>query len=188
MGDFIKRLKGVKRELIILSIALILLGILLILFPETSVNLLCRGIGIALCVWGVLRLMSYFKSAGTEILGSFGLVQGVTLLAFGVFFVMRPEIIALFFTTAIGIVIIVDGILKLQYAMDFYHLNADMWWLELIGAAIMIILGIVAVINPFGTVSTLMIFAGAILVVEGIWDLVSILRISKFAKDIKKEL
>ena len=64
MGDFIKRLKGVKRELIILSIALILLGILLILFPETSVNLLCRGIGIALCVWGVLRLMSYFKSAG----------------------------------------------------------------------------------------------------------------------------
>ena len=40
-----------------LSIVLMLAGIFMILFPNTSGNIICRGVGAVLCIWGVVRLV-----------------------------------------------------------------------------------------------------------------------------------
>lgn len=53
------------------------------------------------------------------------LYRELLFLAFGMFFVIKPGFIAVFLGTALAIIIIVDGILKLQYAVDFYHLESD---------------------------------------------------------------
>ncbi|MGN0319561.1 MAG: HdeD family acid-resistance protein [Lachnospira sp.] len=188
MGSIYKKLKTVKYEIMIVAAALFLLGLFLVLFPALSQEIICKGIGVALCVWGVLRLITYFRVAGNEILGSYGLVQGVTLLAFGFFFVVKPEIITVFLGTALAVIIIVDGILKLQYAVDFYHLQADKWWIELIGAVIMIIVGVVALFNPFSTTEALTIFIGIALMIEGIWDFISLMKIVSVAKKAGKVL
>lgn len=92
----VKKIKGIKIELIIISIVLFALGLFLVVFPEISQLIICKAVGIALCVWGVLRLITYFSMVRKEIFASFGLVQGISLLAFGLFFVMKPEVIAMF--------------------------------------------------------------------------------------------
>lgn len=180
--NLMKKIKEIKNEMIIISLALFFLGVFMIIFPETSQELLCRSIGVVLCIWGVFRLIAYFKTAGQEVLASFGLVQGVSLLAFGLFFVLKPDVIASLFGVALGILILIDGVLKLQYAVEFYHLKTELWWVEVIIAAAVIIMGIVSLINPFGTVSTLMIFMGIIFVIEGVTDFIAIIRISGAAK------
>ena len=101
---------------------------------------------------------------------------------------VKPEIIAVFLGTALAVIIIVDGILKLQYAVDFYHLQADKWWIELIGAVIMIIVGVVALFNPFSTTEALTIFIGIALMIEGIWDFISLMKIVSVAKKAGKVL
>ena len=178
----IKKIRGIKIELIIISIALFVLGLFLTIFPEVSQIIICRAVGIALCVWGVLRLMTYFRMSREDVFVSFGLVQGISLLAFGIFFVMRPEAIAVFFGTAIAIIIIIDGILKLQYAIEFYHMEAQRWWIEAIVAALMVV---IALFNPFGSSTVLMMFVGIVLMVEGLSDLISIIRISSFIKNLR---
>ena len=130
----------------------------------------------------------YFRIAGSEILGSYGLVQGVTLLAFGMFFVIKPGFIAVFLGTALAIIIIVDGILKLQYAVDFYHLESDKWWIELIGAVVMVVIGIIALLNPFSTSSALIVFIGIALMIEGLWDFISLMRIVSVTKKAGKAI
>ena len=55
---------------------------------------------------------------------------------------IKPGFIAVFLGTALAIIIIVDGILKLQYAVDFYHLESDKWWIELIGAVVMVVVSV----------------------------------------------
>ena len=80
MNSIYKKLKTIKFEIIIVSIALFVLGLLLVIFPTASQEIICKGIGVALCVWGVLRLINYFRIAGSEILGSYGLVQGVVAM------------------------------------------------------------------------------------------------------------
>ena len=177
MEGLVKKIKGIRNEMIGLSIVLMLAGIFMILFPNTSGNIICRGVG-------VVRLVAYFRN--NEILGSFGLVQGVALAGFGLYILIRPGIIEVFLTTVFAIIIIVDGILKLQYALDFRKLDAGGWWIEAVCAAVMIILGIVVLFNPFATVAAVMLFIGVVFVFEGAWDLVSILYISKIAKEFNK--
>lgn len=57
---------------------------------------------------------------------------------------------------------------------------------EAVCAAVMIILGIVVLFNPFATVAAVMLFIGVVFVFEGAWDLASILYISKIAKEFNK--
>ena len=106
-------------------------------------------------------------------------------MAFGIFFVMKPEVIAMFFGTVLAIVIIIDGILKLQYGIEFYHMEAKKWWIEAIAAALMVVMGIIALLNPFGSSVALMIFIGVVLMIEGASDLISIIRISGIIKRLK---
>ena len=48
--------------------------------------------------------------------------------------------------------------------MDFYHLESDKWWIELIGAVVMVVIGIIALLNPFSTSSALIVFIGIALI------------------------
>lgn len=184
MEGLLKKIKGIRNEMIALAVILIVAGIFMVLFPNTSGKMICRGIGTVLCLWGAVRLIAYFKN--DEIMGSFGLVQGAALAGFGIYILIRPQIIEVFLTAVFAIIIIVDGLLKLQYALDFRKLNANRWWIEAVCAAVMIVLGVVVLFNPFATVAAVMAFIGAVFVFEGAWDLVSILYISKIAKEFKK--
>ena len=185
MGSLFKKLKGIRNEMIIMAVVLILAGLFMVLFPNTSGKLICRGVGAILCIWGAMRLIGYFRNS--EVLGSFGLVQGAALAGFGLYILIRPQIIEVFLTTVFAIVIIVDGLLKMQYALDFRRLNVRNWWIELVCSVIMIILGAVVLFNPFATVAAVMLFIGIVLVFEGAWDLVSVLYISKLAKEVKDD-
>ena len=57
----VKKIKGIKIELIIISIVLFALGLFLVIYPELSQLIICKAVGIALCVWGVLRLIVWLK-------------------------------------------------------------------------------------------------------------------------------
>ena len=46
---------------------------------------------------GSVKAYDIFQNVKEDVFVSFGLVQGISLLAFGIFFVMRPEAIAVFF-------------------------------------------------------------------------------------------
>lgn len=186
MGSLLNKIKGIKREMTVMAVVLIVAGLFMLIFPNTSGKIICRGVGAILCVWGAMRLISYFRNS--EVLGSFGLVQGVALAGIGLYILFRPEAIEVFLTTVFALVIIVDGILKLQYALDFHRLNLRNWWIELVCAGVMLVLGIIVLFNPFAAVATVMMFIGVVLLFEGVWDLFSILYISKVAKEVKDNI
>lgn len=52
-------------------------------------------------------------------------------------------------------------------------------------AALMVVMGVVALFNPFGSSTVLMMFVGIVLMVEGLSDLISIIRISSFIKNLR---
>lgn len=188
MNNFIKKINGIRLELICIASAIILLGLILIFKPTESQIFIFRGIGVLLCLRGLIRIITYFRTLYEEVLGSFGLVQGVSYIAFGIFFIINPAMLVSIFGTLIAIVILIDGILKIQYALDFHRMDSKHWWIDVIGAILMMILGIIAFFNPFTSTDMLMMFAGGVLVFEGVWDLVSITRISILARKIRKTI
>ncbi len=188
MNTVMKKIKQARLELILLALANIALGIVLIIKPEDALDFVGRAIGIVLVVWGIIRIVNYFRVAVVEAFGSFGLVQGVALIAFGAYVAVRPADMAAVFTIVMAILVIIGGVIKVQYAVDLKRMNGPVWWLELVVAISLLILGAIALVDPFATQAALMIFIGISLVLDGVFDLASIIRISVLAKKVSKEV
>ncbi|MGN0453005.1 MAG: DUF308 domain-containing protein [Ruminococcus sp.] len=183
-----KMRKGIQRELVFADIALIVLGLIMTVFPDKSGDIICIVIGIILGIWGILRLVSYFTSDKVDAFGSFALVQGSALLGFGVLFIVKPEFLAGLLLSALAIILIIGGVMKLQYAVDFLRIKARFWWISLIGALLSIVLGIIVFFNLSAVATWLMIFIGVSFLVCGIWDLISVALLSRLAKKFQQEI
>lgn len=177
-----KKAKSIKREIIFADLALMVLGLIMVIFPEQSNDIIIIAIGIALCIWGILRLVSYFSHDSLEIFGSFSLVQGASLIGFGIFFIVCPSALQIFLATSLGIIIIIGGVMKLQYAVDMIRLKVSYWWISLVTAIITIALGVISLINPFTVSKWLMLFIGIAFLANGILDLVSVILLSNRIK------
>lgn len=178
-----KNIKGVRNEMIIMNVATVILGILMVMFPGTINGLICQSIGLVLCVWGVIRIIKYFMAKAENVFGSFGLVQGGAMLGFGIFLLANPSFFVNMIDIALAIVLLVMAVIKVQYAFDFLKLNSTKWWIHILGAVIMAVLGILALTKPFGAANAVMIMIGAGLIFSGLWDLVSVLRMSVFVRN-----
>ena len=185
MKNFVK---SFKRDYIIVSATLIILGLLLVLLPEAAGMYICYISGVVCCLMGVVRIIDYFRSGVSLRRYSTGLAFGLILVSAGVFVLVRPQVLLEVIPTVFGIAIIFDSILKLQYSIDMLRLHALNWWLMLIIAAITGTLGALMVLNPFAAASTLIIFGGAALISDGILDLVALFWLSSHLKSIKKGL
>ncbi len=183
-----KKIYGIKREIIFMAIALIVMGIVFVIFPAASTVTICYIIAAALCIWGVTRLVKYFRTSRVNIFGSYGLVQGAILIAGGIFIFIKPEFLAGFIVTIIGIIMLADGVLKVQYAVDLLRIKGQGWWVILFTAIIMVVAGIVVIFNPFASAVALMTFAGIFLIADGIADIVSLLYISRKISRLKKAM
>lgn len=169
-----RRAKNTKREIAFVDIALLILGVLMMIFPEKSGDIICIAVGLILGIWGLVRLITYFASGKIESFGSFALVQGTALLGFGILFIINPGILKAFLSAALAITLIVSGVMKLQYAVDFLRLKAKFWYISLLGAVISITLGAMVFFNPFSAAKWLMLFIGISLTVNAVWDIVSV--------------
>lgn len=187
MKEFNQAISKFKREVIFLALALILMGILFIAFPKSSTVIICYATGIVACIWGFIRLVAHFKIDSMEVFGSYGLVQGAALLIVGITIIANPDILAKFITIVFGIIMLIDGTLKIEYAIDLGRIKVNGWIWVLVTAVLMIVLGVIAIVNPFETAVTLMIFLGCILIADGISDLIIIWYIIHSVKIIRKE-
>ena len=76
----------------------------------------------------------------------------------------------------------------LQYAIELRRLGSKEWWIEILSGLLMITLGVIALVNPFATSASLMVFMGVVLIYGGVVNLVSVLRIASIAKQVENEV
>ncbi len=171
------KITKMKFEFLLLNIALFILGLLMVMFPTGFNNMICIAIGIGLCIWGIIRIVSYVSTKKEEIFGSFGLVQGCAMIGFGTYFLVHPDIFAKIVGAAIAITLLVTAVVKIQYAFDFLKLETKYWWIHFIGALIMALCGIFAFIKPFGTANLIMMFMGISLLFSSLWDIITVVYI-----------
>ena len=106
--------KALKWRSLIVAFSAILLGLLFILTPQTSADVICYVAGILLLASGIAAVISYLASG--RLFGSYALVSGIVLLVCGVFCLLRPEIIQGLLTVLFGVFLVIDGMMTLQEA------------------------------------------------------------------------
>ena len=118
------KVKTFKKEFIFTAIALIAVGAMFVILPESSTKIICYVTAGLLCVWGIIKLFMYISAERQQqAFTSFSLVGSVALIIGGVAIFINPEFFASILATFFGCVMIVDGVLKVQYGVDFIRIN-----------------------------------------------------------------
>lgn len=180
MGE---RIAKIFKGQIATSVVYILLGLCLILMPVESVYIICKVVfGILLIIAGCYHVIIYLlEKANATLLDLF---SGAILLVVGGFLFFNPQIVIKILPILLGAFILIDSIWSLQGCWKLKKRGRGEWKLFFIASLIFIGLGITMVVNPFKVVKYTIMFAGWVLLCDGVLDLVFLVLLRRGLKEI----
>lgn len=172
--------KSAASTAIIASLAYLILGFIMMLFPSSISNVLCYTLGIVLTVYGLFNIISFFinKEFGLY----FELIVGVVATAFGIFTLFSPSIIVNIIFVTIGIIIIIDSLMDIKHSFQLKALGMKYWWICTAVSVSVIILGLCTIFFPSFFGDFLIFLLGIIMVYEGISGLSIVGLFSHYSK------
>lgn len=149
------------------SLAFLVLGVLLLVMPQTSLLWICYAFGAVVLVTGIVCLIQYARVRGSGFAAPFLLVGGVITAALGLFTLAQPQTVASFLPVVFGLFILVEGCSRIGAALDLARRKADKWWLLLLLSLLSIALGLLLLFDPFEAAVSAVMLCGVLLIVEG---------------------
>lgn len=171
-----------RRSSVVMAVITLVLGLLLVFAPNRSIRLLCTILGAALLVTGLIYLFTWLarRKDGFPV---WFLIPGLILAALGLWLLTSPGSVIVLIQFSVAAVLIFHGIIDLQGAVSLWRVGWSNWWLDLILSILTLALGVVVLLNPFGTMDALIVLVGLSLVYDGASDLYLIYRVSRAFRD-----
>ncbi|MGO5337774.1 HdeD family acid-resistance protein [Bilifractor sp. LCP19S3_H10] len=178
--------ENIKKKLLavnIWSLILLIVGIFLLVRPESTLFVICRLLGVAMIVIGALLIASYINMRGEPVAAG-ALAGGVILAAFGIFILARPDVIAAFAGILFAVILISYACGQFVEMSTLRTFHDDRWYLCLIGGIVTLILGVVFLFHPMRLTSVLVQVAGAAMIYAAICGFVFHKRTADFASEV----
>ena len=183
-----KILKKFKTNVVISSLLCVLLGLVLVLWPGLSIQIVCTAVGAVLIVSGGIRIVSYFTAKDGSMYSQINLIFGIIFTVVGVWIVIKPDKVLAIIPIIVGIVIALHGLHNLQQAITLCKDKYDKWWIALLLGILTIGFGVLLIFRPFAAIDTVVMLIGVFLIYDGLSNIWIVSRIYKNAKIIKQEM
>ena len=178
--------KKLKWNLVLMSLLYLGLGIFLVMKPGTALNIVCYALGGVVLACAAVQLVRYFVVERGVFQSQLTLISGLVCLALGAFLIIRSDVVVRVLPIVFGLFVIFDSLGRIQNALELRRCEYSSWKIFLLLAVLSVVLGIVMVVDPFGTMETLVMAIGIILIIEGAINLLSalytVLAVRRFAK------
>ncbi len=154
---------------VIVSIAMTILGIVMVVHPSVTIDMLCIVTGIVLLVGGIVKIANFASHSSPAF--RFDIVAGVVLCVIGLLFLLIPQTMASILGIVFGVFIFVEGAFRIRTALDARWFGLRLWWLILTAAVFMMLCGVFIALFPFSAESVLITFLGILLIIDGVQNL-----------------
>lgn len=175
-------MRTAKIGYILMSALFFVLGVLLIIFPEISAKTMGIVISVSLIIFGIIKLIGYFSKDLYRLAFQHDLAFGILLITLGIIIIAKPEKTISFICILMGIVILADGLFKIQVAVDAKAFGIKLWWLIFSLAVITGSIGFVLIIRPSESSRLLLMILGISLIVESCLNLSTVLSAVKIIR------
>ncbi len=165
-------MKKIRWAYLLVSLIPVALGVVCIAAPGFIAGVICYVAGALLLCFGLVKIVRYFaaKSAFVD-----SLIVGVLFSMIGFILIFRKdEVINLIFIF-IGILVLLDGVIKLKHSFEARAGGSRDWLALLIWALIVMGFGILMVADPF-TGYVPIIILGVAVALDGLQNVYSALR------------
>jgi uncharacterized membrane protein HdeD (DUF308 family) len=165
------------------GIVAIVLGVLVLMWPGVSVVAAGVLFGLYLVVGGVLQLTAAFGTHGTTALRVLAFISGALSILLGLLCFRSAFDSILLLALWIGIGWLFRGIIQIVSAVSDPKLPARGW--QGFFGVISVLAGIVLIDSPLSSISLLALFGGVWLLVLGVVEVVTAVRIRSHAKRVQ---
>ena len=183
-----KRIQAAKLGYILLSVALSVLGGVLIAVPDFSAALLCRLVGVTMLLFGAVKIIGYCSKDLYRLAFQYDLAFGILLIALGGILLFRPDTMVQIICIIMGVCVLADALLKIQISIDSKAFGLEKWWLILVTAILTGVAGFLLVLRPMESARAVMILLGVTLITEGLLNLTTILTAVKIIRRQRPEI
>lgn len=152
---------------VIESLAILILGILFIAWPDMMVKIISYIVGIFFIVKGAYQIINYFVEKGQNDFFNNGLLMGVVSALIGIAALIMGEDIANIFRIVVGIFIIYESLVRINTAIKLSAAGIGIWKYILLLSTIILILGIFVTFNDVTTVIGWMMIVSGIIGIIG---------------------
>jgi len=183
---FVKRM---KIDIILISAVLVGLGVLVLLNPGTTNEVICYVLAGAAIAVGVCFLIDYLKKEALADEQRYVLAIAVTSVLIGVSMFIRHEKVAGFMPTALSFLVLFSGAMKLQNSWDMKRLKHGSWIVHAIIALIGMVFGFLLMMSVSWLTkdeNAMWTFIGVGLIYSGFTDLVSAFVLARIRRVITK--
>lgn len=160
--------KKVSVASILTSIAIGILGLIILFNPNETIALLSLILGIIIMIIGIGKIISYIILRKESNFSNYDLIYGIIAIVISIIMLANANAFATIVRVIIGIWIAYTGIMKLIYALNLKSLSSSSWIAVMIMAIITIIAGVYIAIDS----SILIMVFGVILIAYTVIDII----------------
>ena len=126
-----KGIKSFRRTFLLIAALYLACGISLLVWPAQSGLVICYVFGGISLLYGAVQIIRYCCNAAVSIF-RYELVTGILCCAFGLFVILRADMVLAVLPFVFGCAIVFDSVMTLQNAIDLRRLGFSRWWLILL--------------------------------------------------------
>lgn len=176
-------IKKIFKDKIIINIALILFGLVLVIFPIESISIATKIIAGILIAAGLANIIYFFIDKDIKSrMDTMYFLLSLVGIGVGIYTFLNPMWLVTAINVVVGVVLIISAINNLRYLFK-YTIKNYLWWIFTVISFIILILGIIALVNPIEVASLITRLEGISLIFDAIMSLMIMRRFTLMLKD-----
>lgn len=179
--------KKMKANDLISSLVFVVIGLVLLIWPGTSTQVVCMVLGGVLLAYGVIQIVMYLFAKEKTLYHQGMLILGIILSVIGAWILLKPEMIIAAVPVIMGIIIVMHGVHNIVQGLQLKGMDYEKWWIAFALGIVTVALGSILIYNPFSVVNTVVRVIGAFLIYDGISRIWIVSRVSK-SKKLKEKI
>ena len=166
--EFIKK---VYKNKVVSNIILLIFGLLLLIFPVESISIVTKIIASILILIGIINIIYFFvdKDLKTR-MDTLYFILSLIGIGVGIYTFIKPLWLVTTLNIIVGLILILTALFNIKYLFKYITKNT-LWWVFMVISALILVLGLVAIINPVEVASFITRLEGLSLLFDAIMSL-----------------
>lgn len=168
-------IKLMKRRTVITAVIYLAAGLILVVFPQITAEVLCTALGVLAAAVGLMYLLTFLRDLrkGWEIQSD--LIAACLWGIVAVFVFVRQDVLLSIIPVVLGFAVLINGVLKLSVALRTRTPDSNGWVFCLVCALAELAAGLFFVLDPLRVAAGLIVAFGVVLLFSGVTDLIALI-------------
>ena len=181
----IKKLNSFINSSICISIMFIIIGIIMVIMPKMSLEILGVILSVILIINGIILMITDIKLNNNFIPIDI-LPASMLSILLGIMMLIYPNILSIIIPLMLGTWFIMTSIFKIRLTLYLSKIKNTPWILLMLISILSIVCGFILILNPIDSSVAITLFIGIVIIVYAISDITNMIVLKRNIKNLTK--